>query len=79
MYMKYPVNRKKPFSLKDLARVVICDSITTFDDVSNLEIPDILKNFLRTEYSTDTEIKHFIFFDHLLTAGINGSSPNNTP
>ena len=44
--LKYPVLRKNPFSLKDLARAVICDFIT-FDNVTNLEIPNILKNFLR--------------------------------
>ena len=53
--LKYPVLRKNPFSLKDLARAVICDFIT-FDNVTNLEIPNILKNFLR-EYSTNKEIE----------------------
>ena len=63
LYMKYPVLRKNPFSLKDLAGVAVCDS-TTFDDVLNLEIPDILKNLLRTEYST-ASIDMFALFDCL--------------
>ena len=46
--LKYPVLRKNSFSLKDLSRAVICDA-STFENVSKLEIPETLKNFLKTE------------------------------
>ena len=47
-FLIYPVLRKKPFSLPDLCRAVICDALPTSDDVLNLQIPETLKNFLRT-------------------------------
>ena len=42
----FPVLRKMPFSLQDLARTVICDS-TTYNGVSKLPIPKTLQNYLR--------------------------------
>ncbi len=42
----FPILRKKPFSLQELARTVICDS-TTYDGVCELPIPKTLKSFLK--------------------------------
>ena len=42
----FPILRKKPFSLQDLSRTVICDS-TSYDGVSELPIPKTLQGFLR--------------------------------
>lgn len=42
----FPILRKKPFTLQELARNVICDS-TSYDGVSTLPIPKTLKSFLR--------------------------------
>ena len=49
--LKYPLFRKNPFILKKLARAVTCDS-TTYNNVSRLEIPKTLKQFLEEHYYT---------------------------
>ena len=42
----FPILRKKPFSLQELSRTVICDN-TTYNGVTTLPIPKTLKSFLR--------------------------------
>ena len=42
----FPILRKKPFSLQELSRTVICDS-TSYDGITELPIPKSLKSFLR--------------------------------
>jgi len=42
----FPILRRKPFSLQELARTVICDN-TEYEGVSYLPIPKTLKTFLR--------------------------------
>lgn len=42
----FPVLRKTPFSLQELARTVICDS-TSYNNVANLPIPKTLQDYLR--------------------------------
>ena len=42
----FPILRKKPFSLQELARTVICDH-TEYESVSYLPIPKTLQSFLR--------------------------------
>ena len=49
----FPILRKKPFSLQELARTVICDNmqshegISKYDGISQLQLPKTLKSFLR--------------------------------
>jgi len=42
----FPILRKKPFSLQELARTVICDN-TTYNGITTLPIPKTLKSFLK--------------------------------
>jgi len=42
----FPILRKKPFSLQELSRTVICDN-TTYNGITVLPIPKTLKSFLR--------------------------------
>jgi len=42
-----PVNRTKPFSLQDLSRATICDSVGGYSKIDSLELPRPLKLFLK--------------------------------
>ena len=46
----HPVKRGQPFSLQELSRAVICDTIKDYNAVSGLPLPKTLVGFLR-EYS----------------------------
>ena len=45
--LQYPVLRKKPFSLQELARSNIRKTALSFDGISQLELPEKLKKFLK--------------------------------
>lgn len=54
-----PLNRNFTFSLQHLARVVVCDRIT-YDSVNELQLPVVLKRFLREyHYRHKVRTKHF--------------------
>jgi len=42
----FPILRKKPFSLQELSRTVICDN-TTYNGITTLSLPKTLKSFLK--------------------------------
>ena len=42
-----PLHRTFPFSLRHIARSVICSYLTTYDDISKLPLPMVLKAYLR--------------------------------
>ena len=45
--LKYPVLKKRPFSLQELARSNIRKTALSFDGISQLELPENLKEFLQ--------------------------------
>ena len=45
--LQYPVLRKRPFSLQELARSNIRKTAVSFDGISQLELPEKLKKFLK--------------------------------
>ncbi|KRY10781.1 Suppressor of cytokine signaling 5 [Trichinella patagoniensis] len=47
-HLSLPLRRKSVFSLKQLSRAVVCNSIR-FEDITTLDIPTVLKNYL-SEY-----------------------------
>jgi len=55
----HPVNRKNPFSLQNLARATICDTLSSYSDVDKLELPKSLKAFMREyHYRHQVRVRH---------------------
>ena len=56
--LKYPVLKKRPFSLQELARSNIRKTAAlSFDGISQLELPENLKEFLQEHIYLDLETK----------------------
>ena len=53
--LKYPVLKKRPFSLQELARSNIRKTALSFDGISQLELPENLKGFLREHIYLELE------------------------
>ena len=55
--LKYPVLKKRPFSLQELARSSIRKTALSFDGISLLELPENLKKFLKEHVYSNVEKK----------------------